>query len=164
MQQLFNNMPQTMKIDVMTELMENPKLLATMMSKPRNDKEKLQIAKVLEKQFIDLGFAPARRAAPQVVKELEDIIFEPSEEISVEKGDPALRDLLTRTPASKEIETEEPKLVAPKKVSTTPVTNLGQVSPTLNPVPNTQPVNRQRFAALFPEDRALIEGIGSLRG
>jgi len=167
MQQLFNNMPQTMKIDVMTELMENPKLLATMMSKPRNDKEKLQIAKVLEKQFIDLGFAPARRAAPQVVKELEDIIFEPSEEISVEKGDPALRDLLTRSPASKEIKTEEPKLVAPKTVSTTPVTNLGQVSPTLNPVPNTASANvplRKRFAALFPEDRALIEGIGSLRG
>ena len=45
-----------------------------------------------------------------------------------------------------------------------PPTNISMVSPTLNPVPNTQPVNRKRFAALFPEDAALIEGIGSLRG
>ena len=44
-----------------------------------------------------------------------------------------------------------------------PPTNIQQVSPTLNPPGGGQPVNRQRFAALFPEDRDLIEGIGSLR-
>jgi hypothetical protein len=31
----------------------------------------------------------------------------------------------------------------------------------MNPV-GQPPANRARFAALFPEDRALIEGIGSL--
>jgi hypothetical protein len=52
-----------------------------------------------------------------------------------------------------------------------PTTNIAAVSPSLNniapPVQNTASANapfRKRFAALFPEDRALIEGIGSLRG
>ena len=52
-----------------------------------------------------------------------------------------------------------------------PPTNIAAVSPSLNniapPVQNTASANaplRKRFAALFPEDRALIEGIGSLRG
>ena len=43
-----------------------------------------------------------------------------------------------------------------------PPTNIQQVVTDFNPG-GGQLVNRQRFAALFPEDRDLIEGIGSLR-
>ena len=42
-----------------------------------------------------------------------------------------------------------------------PTTDIASVSPSMNPV-GQAPANRARFAALFPEDRALIEGIGSL--
>ena len=58
----------------------------------------------------------------------------------------------------------------PAQRSALPTTNIASVSPSLNPVPTASgPVNRQRFAALFPEDRGLIEasgkqGIGSLFG
>ena len=49
---------------------------------------------------------------------------------------------------------------------TAPPTNIADVSPSLNniapPVQN-QKVDRRRFAALFPEDADLIQGIGSLR-
>ena len=70
-----------------------------------------------------------------------------------------------------------PTLVRPGVIQTSPApaaaptTNIAAVSPSLNniapPVQNTASANaplRKRFAALFPEDRALIEGIGSLRG
>jgi hypothetical protein len=70
-----------------------------------------------------------------------------------------------------------PTLVRPDVIQTSqapvtaPTTNIAAVSPSLNniapPVQNTASANaplRKRFAALFPEDRALIEGIGSLRG
>ena len=57
----------------------------------------------------------------------------------------------------------EPILSAPVERSQPP-TNIAQVSPTFNPLPNTQKVDRRRYAAAFPEDRALVEGIGSLRG
>ncbi len=78
MQQVFNKVPESMKLDVMSDLMENPELLAAMMRKPRNDREKLRIAQRVEKLLIGSGFIPARRAAPQVLKadEVEDIVVE----------------------------------------------------------------------------------------
>jgi len=77
------------------------------------------------------------------------------------------RDTKSVTPSL--IETETIRLgQAP---AAAPTTNIAAVSPSLNniapPVQNTASANaplRRRFAALFPEDRALIEGIGSLRG
>ena len=50
----------------------------------------------------------------------------------------------------------------PPFTSNVPPTNINMVSPSLNPIQGTQRVNRQRFADLFPEDAALIRGIGSL--
>jgi hypothetical protein len=54
-------------------------------------------------------------------------------------------------------------------MSALPTTDIASVSTSLNPVPTASgPVDkqrfRQRFAAVFPEDAALIQGIGSLRG
>ena len=66
-----------------------------------------------------------------------------------------------------------PTLVRPDVIQTSqapvtaPTTNIAAVSPSLNniapPVQN-QRVDRRRFAALFPEDADLVQGIGSLRG
>ena len=66
-----------------------------------------------------------------------------------------------------------PTLVRPEVIQTSqapvtaPPTNIAAVSPSLNniapPVQN-QRVDRRRFAALFPEDADLVQGIGSLRG
>ena len=66
-----------------------------------------------------------------------------------------------------------PTLVRPDVIQTSqapvtaPPTNIAAVSPSLNniapPVQN-QRVDRRRFAALFPEDADLVQGIGSLRG
>jgi len=66
-----------------------------------------------------------------------------------------------------------PSLVRPDVIQTSqapltaPTTNIAAVSPSLNniapPVQN-QRVDRRRFAALFPEDADLVQGIGSLRG
>ena len=66
-----------------------------------------------------------------------------------------------------------PSLVRPDVIQTSqaPITasptNIAAVSPSLNniapPVQN-QRVDRRRFAALFPEDADLVQGIGSLRG
>ena len=66
-----------------------------------------------------------------------------------------------------------PTLVRPDVIQTSqapvtaPPTNIAAVSPSLNniapPVQN-QRVDRRRFAALFPEDADLVQGIGRLRG
>ena len=59
------------------------------------------------------------------------------------------------------VSTPAPAPQMPAQASALPTTDLVSVSPSMNPVGQGS-VNRSRFAALFPEDRALIEGIGSL--
>ena len=62
--------------------------------------------------------------------------------------------------------TQAPPAVAPApqvpaQASAIPTLNLVSASPP-PAAPQGSTVDRSRFAALFPEDRALIEGIGSL--
>jgi hypothetical protein len=152
MRNIFNKVPESMKLDVMSDLMENPELLAAMMRKPRNDREKLRIAQRVEKILIGSGFIPARRAAPQVLKadEVEDIVVE--EEATV---DPVSSVAPTAMPA--------PPPVPAQRV-TPPTATLASAAPPPPPPAASGQVDRRRFAAMFPEDRALIEGIGSLMG
>ena len=77
-----------------------------------------------------------------------------------------LRDARPAAPAEEPtpapvVSTPAPAPQIPAQASAFPTTDLVSVSPSLNPVGQGS-VNRSRFAALFPEDRALIEGIGSL--
>ena len=48
MRNIFDKVPESMKMDVMSEMMQNPELLAAMMRKVRNDKEKLGLREWLE--------------------------------------------------------------------------------------------------------------------
>ena len=144
-----------MKLDVMSDLMENPELLAAMMRKPRNDREKLRIANRVESLLIGSGFIPARRAAPQVLKadEVEDLVVEEDDEPTV---GPVSSVAPTAMPA--------PQPVPAQPVAPPPTTTLASAAPPPPPPAASGQVDRRRFAAMFPEDRALIEGIGSLMG
>tara|TARA_R100000231_G_scaffold96894_2_gene72428 strand:- start:219 stop:686 length:468 start_codon:yes stop_codon:yes gene_type:complete len=155
MQQIFNKVPESMKLDVMSDLMENPELLAAMMRKPRNDREKLRIGKRVESLLIGSGFIPARRAAPQVLKadEVEDLVVEEDDEPTV---GPVSSVAPTAMPA--------PQPVPAQQVATPPTTTLASAAPPPPPPAASGPVDRRRFAAMFPEDRDLVEGIGSLMG
>jgi len=153
MRQIFNKVPESMKLDVMSDLMENPELLAAMMRKPRNDREKLRIAQRVEKLLIGSGFIPARRAAPQVLKadEVEDIVVEEDDQSTV-------------GPVSSVAPTMMPPQPVPAQRVTPPTATLASAAPPPPPPAASGPVDRRRFAAMFPEDRSLIEGIGSLMG
>jgi hypothetical protein len=135
--------------------MENPELLAAMMRKPRNEREKLRIAQRVEKLLIGSGFIPARRAAPQVLKadEVEDIIVEEDEPTV----DPVSSAAPTAMPAPQPVPAQR---VAP------PTDTLASAAPP--PPAASGPVNRQQYAALFPNDPASAmirqQGIGSLMG
>jgi len=116
---------------------------------PSEDKEKIRIAGVVGTIFEKLGFtspveqAP-RRAVPQI---LSDDEVEPIETETI----------------------EESSLQLPTPPAAQPTTALASAAPVLNQTVAPPPVasgkvDRSRFAAMFPEDRALIEGIGSLMG
>lgn len=142
MRQVFNKVPESMKLDVMSDLMENPELLAAMMRKPRNDREKLRIAQRVEKLLIGSGFIPARRAAPQVLKEdeVEDIVAE---------EDTAVPAPVLDTPTTSAVPVSPMRSVSPPPIS--PVPSPVAMAP---PPAASGPVNREQYAALFPNDIA----------
>lgn len=155
MRNIFDKVPESMKMDVMSEMMENPELLAAMMRKPRNDKEKLRVAGAVGAILEKLGFtsAPvstARRAAPQI---LSDDEVEP---IEVEQE--TIEESSVRLPTVPTV---------PTQPVAQPTTAVASATPRVAPPPppaQSGTVDRARFAAMFPEDRDLIAGIGSLMG
>lgn len=153
MRQIFEDVPESMKMDVMSELMKNPELLAKMMRKPRSERERLQIGKVIGDTLIDLGFRPVRRAVPFMLRETGDEILE------------------TELPPEQPQQTSQ--LIPAQPAAPPPTTALASVSPPpaprpAPPAPQTGPVNRASYAAMFPNDIASSmirqQGIGSLMG
>ena len=150
---IFDRVPESMKMDVMSEMMENPELLAAMMRKPRNDKEKIRVAGALGTILDKLGFIDPiaqmpRRAVPLSVsgEEIEDIEVEEDDRQSSIQPQPV-----------------------PAQPVAFPTTPVASATPPVQPPVAQGPVDRSRYAALFPNDVAsgMIrqnQGIGSLMG
>jgi hypothetical protein len=152
---MFQDMPAIARDDVLIEMMENPKLLAEMLKKPASERERLQIGTVIGDYLKDLGFTPIRRVTPSVIRETGDEINEPTEVIEE---------------SSVQMPVSQPPLPTPPAAQ--PTTAMASVTPPppppAAPAPSG-PVNRQQYAALFPNDIAsgMIrqnQGIGSLMG
>ena len=161
---VFKEIPAALKGKVIVELFEDPQLLADMLEKPRNDAEALNLAKRLAAKFQELGFggvateagaSVGRRSAPFVgssAAEDEDnyVVPEAQEEVIEESS--------VRLPTVPTV---------PTQPVAQPTTAVASATPRVAPPPppaQTGTVDRARFAAMFPEDRDLIAGIGSLMG
>jgi len=150
---VFASMPNFLKMDLLRDIVSDKDLLATVLRKGKTEQEKKNIGNKLAGYLVDRLFAgPLRRQIPAF--SVGD--FQQPQDFKPEV--PEVQEEQTNVNVREPVLQRQSPNVQPN------ITNISQVSPTLNPVQNTQPVNRQRFAALFPEDRALIEGIGSLRG
>ena len=60
---VFSKVPESMKMDVMGELMANPRLLGDLLSKPKTERERLATLASIKPQFIELGFIRPKCAA-----------------------------------------------------------------------------------------------------
>lgn len=155
---LTQELPALQEMDALETILLNPELLALALRKGKTETERMGIIRTLMNRLgeFGIGIAPAaaKRAAPLAAQE----IVEP--EVSSE-FEPA--------PVAEEPTPDVsvgPVSAAPAQTPTQlfpdlPTTDIASVSPSMNPAGQSS-VNRSRFAALFPEDRALIEGIGSL--
>lgn len=152
---IFADIPESMKMDVMTQMFKDPDLLATMLSKGRTQRESANIAGRLTEILTKKGFLGAatvgRRGVPSVVRETEEFIMDEEPQITVPEPEEeaSLRALPTSPPVA------QPRPVA----APAPVP---QTTP-----PSPQPAARSRYAALFPNDpiSGMIQqgqGIGSL--
>ena len=151
-QKLLLRGPESQRIKIMTELFSNPQALAAAMKtiKTKDDLDSAMTA--LDKIFSPLARQVGRRIplGIRAVEEEEDYVAPPV------------------TPTSLPLENQQGSLnpttlnIPAQGTDAAPMpTQLASAAP--QPSPNTGPVDRARFAALFPEDRELL-GIGSLMG
>ena len=153
---LFFNMPETAKVKIMIDLMKDKKKLGILLQEAQTSSQAQGLANRLAVMLAGLGVEQVSRRAPYLAKEVGSDLYEEDKLI--------FPDTLTEEEPIPQVQAPAP-LQIPAQRSALPTTNIASVSPSLNPVPTASgPVNRQRFAALFPEDAALIQGIGSLRG
>ena len=73
---VFSNMPNVLNMDVMSQLIKDPKLLADFLARPKSEREKLKIAGRVKDWFGSQGITLARRPAPTALREYTDELFE----------------------------------------------------------------------------------------
>ena len=155
LRKITQEIPALQEFDALETILLDPELLALSLRQPRSPAEKKGIIRSILRKLGTFGIGipvPATRIGiPLGAQEFNEEDFEAEPPVIQEEQRPGQTTQLM------------PTLEPPKTRSQLP-TNIAQVSPTLNPLPNTQKVDRRRYAAAFPEDRALVEGIGSLRG
>ena len=150
---IFSNIPESLKMDVMTQMLKDPEMLAVMLKKGRTERERTAIGGRLSSLLIEKGLIPAgkvtanfgRRALPAVVRERDESI---QEEIRrLESVLPSNDQQGAVAPAPRP-PVQRPSPVAP------PTTQASAVlSPSPDPAPvNSGPVDRTKYAALFPND------------
>ena len=169
MRRIFSDLPSAMRTDVMGELMRNPELLATMMRRPRSEREKTRLLKRAGEMLADLGFRPVVDIYPSVEREImreREDVPPPAQTAPppAQTAPPA-----PVTPPNLPPSNRQGALVPPAQLPTqgggaapSPV-QQASAAPQRPPIQSSGPVDRTRYAALFPEDRELL-GIGSLRG
>jgi hypothetical protein len=153
---IFNQIPESLKMDVMTQMFKDPDLMATMLKQGRTEKQRNNIAGRIAELLSEKGFiaatTPVRRLAPAVVRETQEQIEESQ--------------VIPSVPATNQRASLIPQTVTPTNRQAVDPRRAAAPAPI---VPNnvSQPATQSRYAALFPNDpiSSMIrnrEGIGSL--
>jgi hypothetical protein len=155
LRQIFSKVPESLKMDVMGELMTNPTLLASLLTKTSTQREKIGLLSSIKEQFQELGFIrPVRRELGSAFREADDEIDQQIIESELEEQSSAAPTVM---PAPQPVPAQR---VAP------PTSTLASATPVAPPPAASGPVNREQYAALFPNDLAsgMIrqQGIGGL--
>ena len=146
--------PESQRLKIMTEMFSNPELLQKMMQEINNKRQADSLMGAVAKFFEPLSRQTGRRVpiAIRALSEEED--YEPSPPPQPVR--PPVSPPRAMNPPAQAIPTPS-RGPAPRPVQPPPAPISAA------PQPSGQ-VDRARFAALFPEDRDLISGIGSLMG
>ena len=160
---VFDKIPKTFQLDVMTELMEDPVLFSTLLRKVANESQAQAAGNAVERILMNAGIIPLR-PTPWITREIfEDKgagPVEPSEE-EVSFVQPSLikPEPLPLPPAP---QGPPPETISPSLASASPITPIAG--------PNQNQNQRTQLAAAFPFDitsdvtRMRNAGIGSLMG
>ena len=173
--QYLSELPASLRMDVITTIVEDPQLLATVLRRGSSPAEQQRIGQALVQGLIDNGIMSSiRRTAPAVqnLNEQDALEIQNYLQSIEEEQQPAPAPAPVPTPAPQPnvpAPTQQGSLVPPAisptqggGAASSPV-QQASAAPQRPPIQSSGPVDRTRFAALFPEDRELL-GIGSLMG
>lgn len=148
---VFANIPESMKMDVMTQMMRDPELLAVMLKKGRTEKERSAIGSRLTSLLVEKGFIPAGQAAANVGRRVLPTVIRESDD--ARENDPRRMDstLPSNDQQGAVAPPPRPAVQTPSPVGPPTTQALAVPSPAPAPV-NSGPVDRTRYAALFPND------------
>jgi len=155
---VFANIPESMKMDVMTQMMRDPELLAVMLKKGRTEREKSAIGGRLTALLVEKGLIPAgqgaanvgRRALPAVTREG---VFEDTEGQTPPQSTPFFIQNVLPSNDQQGAVAPPPRPPVPTPSPVGPPTTRASAVPSPAPAPvNSGPVDRTRYAALFPND------------
>ena len=147
---IFSNIPEDFKMDVMSQMLKDPDLLATMLKKGRTDNERGAIARRLKKILIEKGFIPAGKVATNVSRRLLPAAIRERSEAVQENMNEEINRLNSVLPPNDQQGSLAP-VQRPSPVG--PPTTQASAVPSSPPSPvNSAPVDRTRYAALFPND------------
>jgi hypothetical protein len=153
---MLRDQPASKRMELMQLIFADPELSATLLRPATTEKEVVNQLGRIEKFFVNRGFNVASGQQPYIIREMYE---------DEDRGTGATKEDMVGDQSS-----VDPSFIPPQ-VPTQPVaqptTAVASAAPPVAPPPPptpTGPVDRARFAAMFPEDRDLIQGIGSLMG
>jgi len=170
--QLFQEIPASMHLKAMGDLMQDPQALALFLKKAKDGQEGAGIARSLARWFVDRGYMTAARGVPFLNRESElfEEFFQDEEQPAAQPA-PQPAPQQPAVPPVTEAPAPRPEVVVSQQ-QPRPTARPLQTS-MAPPAPQGGKVNPQtaaRLSAAFPEDEILAmanptkSGIGSLMG
>ena len=157
--------PQVKNLEKISTIFLDPKMVAQLLKKPKTERDKKRVTDTIIENLSKTFGNMARQGIPISVPKVGEAI--------TPEGDAERERFLLKQRQLEEMKKKGAPMIPPREgpinQNTAPV-NQNQIPPNeslinvnLSPPVQNQKVDRRRFAALFPEDADLIQGIGSLR-
>jgi len=170
----FGDLPNALQSSRVGTILNNTDLMIKMLKRGRSERETNailgEVGQMFERNVIIPPITAVRGSSAVLSKDLGENVAR--EIVGAEVGD-EIEGIKAVQPVPKPPQLRAPppiKKVVPQSVQPTPSTNSNfnanpsRFDPQAAAPVSSGPVDRERFAALFPEDRDLMSGIGSLGG
>ena len=166
-QNMLINGPESQKVKYLGYLLQHPEEMAPLLRTVKDAADMQDALKAVESGMSGISRQVGRRV-PYILREMTDDEYEQQPPPPPEQTLPRLEPVPVPQNQTLPSNTQSGNLVPPVKVPTTdggalPSPNQQAAAASLRSPTSSGPVDRARFAALFPEDRELL-GIGSLMG
>ena len=157
--------PQVKNLEKISTIFLDPKMVAQLLKKPKTERDKKRVTDTIIENLSKTFGNIARQGIPISVPKVGEAV--------TPEGDAERERFLLKQRQLEEMKKKGAPMIPPREgpinQNTAPVNQnqipSGQTGTTasISPTVQNQKVDRRRFAALFPEDADLIQGIGSLR-